>query len=177
MRFGVAGHRMSSPVAVYGVRMSLDLTLTPNRSLSRRTTSWMIGGVGTFFFLSGLRFLALGAWPILPFMALDAALLWWAFRTNNAAGRGHERVILADDALTVLRVNPYGEELRFGLDPYFARVQIEETPLGDAELFLAARGRRVRVGGFLSAPERREVGAVIAAALSAYRSSPSTSSI
>jgi uncharacterized membrane protein len=162
--------------------MPLDLTLTPNRSLSRTPTRWLIGGVGGFFFLSGLRFLALGAWPILPFMAIDVALLWWAFRTNNAAGRGHERVILADDALTVLRVSPHGEEQRFGLDPYFARVQIEETPLGDAELFLAARGRRVRVGGFLSAPERREVGAVISAALSAYRAgtgfqSPSTSSI
>lgn len=162
--------------------MSLDLTLTPNRSLTAGPTRWLVGGVGLFFFVSGLRFLALGAWPILPFMAIDVALLWWAFRANNAAGRGHERVILADNALTVLRVGARGEERRFGLDAYFARVQIEETPLGDAELFLAARGRRVRVGGFLSAPERREVGAVIAAALSAYRSgsgfqSPSTSSI
>jgi uncharacterized membrane protein len=157
--------------------MPLDLTLTPNRSLSRAPTRWLIGGVGLFFFLSGLRFLALGAWPILPFMLADVALLWWAFRTNNAAGRGHERVILADDALTVERVSPQGQTQRIGLDPYFARVQITETPLGDAELFLAARGRRVRVGGFLSAPERREVGAVIAAALSAYRASPSTSSM
>lgn len=157
--------------------MPLDLTLTPNRSLSRTPTRWLIGGVGLFFFLSGLRFLALGAWPILPFMLADVALLWWAFRTNNAAGRGHERVILADDALTVVRVSPQGRTQRFGLDPYFARVQITETPLGDAELFLAARGRRVRVGGFLSAPERREVGAVIAEALSAYRASPSTSSM
>jgi uncharacterized membrane protein len=157
--------------------MPLDLTLTPNRSLSQAPTRWLIGGVGVFFFLSGLRFLALGAWPIIPFMVIDVALLWWAFRTNNASGRGHERVILADDALTVLRVSPLGEEQRFGLDPYFTRVHIEETPLGDAELFLAARGRRVRVGGFLSAPERREVGAVISAALSAYRANPSTSSI
>jgi uncharacterized membrane protein len=162
--------------------MPLDLTLTPNRSLARTPTRWLIAGVAIFFFLSGLRFLALGAWPILPFMAADVALLWWAFRTNNAAGRGHERVILADDALTVLRVSPQGRTQQFGLDPYFARVHINETPLGDAELFLAARGRRVQVGGFLSAPERREVGAVIAAALSAYRDkpgfpSPSTSSI
>jgi len=162
--------------------MPLDLTLTPNRSFGPTPTRWLIGGVGGFFLLSGLRFLALGAWPILPFMVIDVGLLWWAFRTNNAAGRGHERVILADHALTVLRVSRHGEEQRFGFDPYFARVQIEETPLGDAELFLAARGRRVRVGGFLSAPERREVGAVIAAALTAYRAnpgfgSPSTSSI
>jgi uncharacterized membrane protein len=157
--------------------MSLDLTLTPNRSLGRRQTRWLIGGVGGFFLLSGLRLLALGAWPVLPFMAIDLALLWWAFRSSNAAGRGHERVILAGDALTVLRVGPRGDEQRFGLEASWARVVFEETPLGDAQLFLAARDRRVRVGGFLSAPERRAVGAVIARALSAYRASPSTSSI
>lgn len=97
--------------------MPLDLTLTPNRSLSRTPTRWLIGGVGLFFFLSGLRFLALGAWPILPFMLADVALLWWAFRTNNAAGRGHERVILADDALTIVRVSPLGAVQRLGSIP------------------------------------------------------------
>jgi uncharacterized membrane protein len=57
-------------------------------------------------------------------------------------------------------------------------VQVEETASGDAHVFLAARERRVRIGSFLSAPERREVGAAIAAALTDYRAgSPSTSSI
>ena len=139
---------------------------------------WLVGGVGVFFFLSGLRFLALGAWPILPFMALDVALLWWAFRASYADGRGHERVLLANDSLTLLRVSSRGTEKRFGFEPLWTRVQIEETPLGDAHVWLTARGRRVRVGHFLSAQERREVGAAITAALSLYRSgSPSTSSM
>jgi len=161
----------------------LDLTLTPNRSLERRHTRWLIGGVGIIFAIGGLRFLVLGAWPILPFMAADLALLWWAFRSNHAAGRGHERLVLAGDELTLLRVGAHGGERRFGFEPLWTRVQLEETPLGDALLYLAARGRRVSVGSFLSAPERREVGAVIAAALADYRAgssrgaSPSTSSI
>lgn len=156
----------------------LDLTLTPNRSFDRRHARWVLVGVGLVFLIGGLRFLALGAWPILPFMLADLALLWWAFRASYAAGRGHERVVLADDALVLHRVSPHGTESRFGFEPLWTRVDIEETPLGDAHVFLAARGRRVRVGSFLSAPERREVGAVIAQALSAYRSgSPSTSSM
>lgn len=156
----------------------LDLTLTPNRSFDRRHMRWMIGAVGGVFFLGGLRFLALGAWPILPFMLADVLLLWWAFRASYAAGRGHERVTLADDALTLVRVSPHGTEKRFGFEPLWTRVQIEETPLGDAHVWLTAHGRRVRVGHFLSAPERREVGARIAAALSNYRAgNPSTSSI
>ena len=158
--------------------MLLDLTLTPNRSFSRRQTRWLILAVGGIFFLGGLRFLVLGAWPVIPFMVIDVALLVWAFRANYAAARGHERLILAGDALTLARVSAHGIERRYGFEPYWTRVEIEETPAGDAHLWLAAHGKRVRVGGFLSAPERRDVGATIAAALSAYRSgNPSTSSI
>jgi uncharacterized membrane protein len=156
--------------------MLLDLTLTANRSLDPRHTRWLILGIGGIFFLGGLRFLALGAWPIIPFMVADVALLAWAFRANYAAARGHERVTLVDDELTLARVSARGIERRIGFEPYWTRVEIEETPAGDAHLWLAARGRRVRVGGFLSAPERREVGATIAAALSAYRSRSSRTS-
>ena len=158
--------------------MLLDLTLTPNRSFDRRHMRWLLAGVGGIFLIGGLRFIALGAWPILPFMAIDLALLWWAFRASYRSGRGHERVILDADALILHRVGPHGAEKRFGFEPLWTRVQVEETPLGDAHVFLATRGRRVRVGGFLSAPERREVGAAISAALAAYRAgSPSTSSM
>lgn len=156
----------------------IDLTLTPNRSFDRRHVRWILGGMGFIFFLAGLRFLALGAWPILPFMALDVGLLWWAFRASYASGRGHERVVLAGDRLEVLRVSPRGAERRFGFEPLWTRVQLEETPLGDVRLWLAARGRRVSVGRFLSPSERREVGEVIRAGLEAYRlGSPSTSSM
>jgi uncharacterized membrane protein len=158
--------------------MLLDLTLTPNRSFDPRHTRWLILAVGGIFFVGSLRFLVLGAWPVIPFMVADVALLAWAFRANYAAARGHERLTLVDDALTVARVSAQGVERRIGFEAYWTRVEIEETPAGDAHLWLAARGRRVRVGGFLSAPERRAVGATIAAALATYRSgSPRTSPI
>ena len=158
--------------------MTLDLTLTPNRSFDPRHTRWLIAAVGGLFFLGALRFLALGAWPIIPFMVADVALLAWAFRANYAAARGHERVTLHDDELTLARVSAAGVERRFGFEAYWTRVEIEETPAGDAHLWLATRDRRVRVGGFLSAPERRAVGATISQALATYRmGSPSTSSM
>ncbi len=140
---------------------------------------WVVGGVGVIFFLGGLRFLALGAWPILPFMALDVGLLWWAFRASYASGRGHERLVLADDRLELLRVSAKGAERRFGFEPLWTRVMLEETALGDVKLWLAARERRVRVGQFLSPRERREVGAVISSVLADYRAGyrPSTSSM
>ena len=138
----------------------------------------LVGGISLLFLLGGLRFVALGAWPVLPFMGIDVALLYWAFRSNYAAGAGQEHLQLQGDALTLRRISPTGGERVFDFNAYWTRVHIEETALGDAHLWLAARGRRVRVGGFLSAPERRAVGAIIAAALTDYRAGrPSTSSI
>ena len=80
-------------------------------------------------------------------------------------------LVLADDALTLTRIDPWGKAVEEVLEPFFTRVELEETPLGDALLFLSARGRRLRVGQFLSAPERREVGALIREALARYRNS------
>jgi uncharacterized membrane protein len=110
-------------------------------------------------------------------MAADVALLWWAFRASYASGRGHERLVLAGDALTLTRVTHWGEVRRFAFEPYWTRVDVTEDALGDATVSLASRGRRVRLGAFLSSPERIEVGRVVAAALSDYRGRPSTSAI
>lgn len=155
----------------------LDLTLTPNRSLSRANARTLVLAVGGLFLLGSLRFLVLGLWPVIPFMIADVALLWWAFSANFRSGGGHERLVLTEQALTLTRVSPWGEERVEQLEPWFTRVQIEETPLGDAHLFLTSHGRRLRVGGFLSAPERRQVGSVIRAALARLRHNPSTSAM
>ena len=149
--------------------MLLDLTLTPNRSLRRDHARLLVLAVGGVFLLGSLRFLVLGLWPVIPFMIADVALLAWALRSNYRSGGVHERLVLADDALTLTRVDPWGEAVVEQFEPYFTRVDIEETPLGDALLFLQARGRRLAVGRFLSAPERREVGALIREALARYR--------
>ncbi|MCU0892483.1 MAG: DUF2244 domain-containing protein [Sandarakinorhabdus sp.] len=158
--------------------MLLDLTLTPNRSLSRDHARLLVLVVGGLFLLGSIRFLVLGLWPVIPFMVADVALLGWALRSNYRSGGGHERLVLAGDALTLTRVSPWGEAQVEQLEPWYTRVMIEETPLGDARLFLAARGQRLQVGSFLSAPERREVGAVIREALARYRNQmPSTSAM
>jgi uncharacterized membrane protein len=156
----------------------LDLTLTPNRSLSRDHARWLVLAVGGLFLLGSIRFLVLGLWPVIPFMVADVALLAWALRSNYRSGGNHERLVLAHDRLTLTRVSPWGEQRVVSFEPWFTQVQIEETPLGDALLFLAAHGNRVVVGRFLSAPERREVGAVIREALARYRNQiPSTSAM
>ena len=149
--------------------MLLDLTLRPNRSLTRANARTLVLAVGGLFLIGSIRFLVLGLWPVIPFMVADVALLAWALRSNFRSGGAHERLVLAGDALTLIRVNPWGEAVEHVLQPWYTRVDIEETPLGDAHLFLSSSGRRLRVGQFLSAPERREVGALIREALARYR--------
>jgi uncharacterized membrane protein len=155
----------------YGVRVLLDLTLTPNRSLRRDHARLLVLAVGGFFLIGAVRFLILGLWPVIPFLIADVALLAWALRSNYRSGGARERLVLADGALTLTRIDPWGTAVEEVLEPWFTRVELEETPLGDALLFLTAHGRRLRVGHFLSAPERREVGALIREALARYRNS------
>lgn len=155
--------------------MLLDLTLSPNRSLGRHHARWLMIGVAGVLGLGGLRLLVLGLWPVVPFLVVDLALLGWALHASFRSGRGHERLVLDDHALVVTRVAADGGTRETRLDALFTRVMIRETPLGDAHLFLAARGANVRIGAFLSAAERRAVGAEVAAALARYRALPGIS--
>ena len=157
---------MSAPPSNYAY---FALELRPNRSLSRRHFLWMIAGVAGIFLLMSIRFLALGAWPILPFMALDLALLWWAMRTSYRSGTAVEELKLDGQGLELIRISPLGHRQRTLLEPHWAKVELED--LGDQQnrLWLRSGQRRVPVGGFLSPPERVEIARVIEAGLARFR--------
>lgn len=147
----------------------VDLTLRPNRSLDRRHARWLVAAVAGVMLIGAVRFLILGAWPVLPFMAVDVALLWWAFRASYRSGRAYETVHLDADALTVRKFSERGRERRFRLEPFWARARLEELPSGDNRLWVASRDVRVSVGQCLSPPEREGVHAVIAEGLEKWR--------
>lgn len=150
--------------------MALDLTLRPNRSLDRRHARWLILAVGAVFLLFGLRLLAVGAWPVVPFLAVDIGLLAWAFRASYRSGRAFQTVRLDDAALTVRDVSASGSARSTRLESYFARARLEALPAEQNRLWLASRGRSVEVGQCLSPPERVEVHGVIDRALRSSRS-------
>lgn len=145
------------------------LELRPNRSLSRQHFAWIIAGVAAIFLMMGVRFVALGAWPILPFMALDVALLWWAMRASYKSGEAVEEVRLDGDGLQLVRISPLGHRQCTRMEPHWAKVELEE--LGDQQnrLWLKSGQRRVPVGSFLSPPERVEIARIIDEGLSRFR--------
>ena len=66
--------------------------LTPHRSLSPKGFVILMSVIAGFNFIGGLFFYAIGAWPVVGFMGLDVALIWWAFRANFADARRAEHI-------------------------------------------------------------------------------------
>lgn len=146
-----------------------DLRLTPNRSLDRRHARWLMIAVAGVFMLGGVRLLVLGAWPVIPFMVADVALLGWALRASYRSGRAYEMLRLDDEALTVRKVTQAGTERRFRFEPFGTRVELERVSDLENHLWLASRDLRVAIGGCLSPGEREEIHAVIASGLARCR--------
>jgi uncharacterized membrane protein len=146
-----------------------DLELRPNRPLAPRHALWLVAAVGFVFLLMGLRFLFLGAWPILPFMLADVLLLGWALRASWRSGRARERVWLDETGLSLVRVQASGRHQRVNLPPHLARVELEVLGNRQNRLWLTADGRREPVGGFLSPPERADIARVIDDGLARFR--------
>lgn len=146
------------------------LELRPNRSLPPRQFHLMMVGVAIIFLLMGVRFLFLGAWPILPFMALDIGLLWWAMRASYRSGTAREELRLSDEGLELVRVTPHGGRRAIRMEPVWTRVELEPLANRQNRLWLKSPGRREPLGQFLSPSERQDLARVIGDGLARYRS-------
>ncbi len=79
-------------------------TLTPHRSLSPQGFVILMSVIAGFNFIVGLFFYVIGAWPVVGFMGLDVALIWWAFRANFADARRAEHIEITADELVLRRL-------------------------------------------------------------------------
>lgn len=147
----------------------IDLTLTPNRSLDRRHSYWLIAGVGGVFLLLGLRLLLLSAWPVLPFMLADVLLLAWAFRASYRSGRAYEWLRIEDGWLTLCRVSPHGQRQPIRFDPGRTFARLERISEDQNRLWLASGPQRASVGAFLSPAEREALYPVLESGLARWR--------
>jgi uncharacterized membrane protein len=144
--------------------------LHPHRSLGPKGFLILMTAIGSVSFVTGMVFLAMGAWPVMGFLGLDVALIYIAFRLNYRAGRIYETVELTPDLLTLTRVHPSGQRESFDFNPYWVRVRLAEAPDGRTDLRLASHGRELSFGRFLTDEERREFSDALAGALIATRS-------
>lgn len=144
--------------------------LTPHRSLGPRGFLIFMLAISAVAFGTGLMFFMMGAWPVLGFMGLDVLLVYLAFRINFRSLRVYETVALTDEALTVTRVAPNGNEQSWRFNPYWVRVRVDERVGLSSELSLASHGKRLVFGAFLTDPEREDLAGALKAALREARS-------
>jgi uncharacterized membrane protein len=137
-------------------RSRFSAVLVPHRSLGPKGFLILMVFIGGVSFVAGIAFTLMGAWPVFGFFGLDVLAIWWAFRANYRAARVRETVDLGDDTLVVRRFDQTGEMREWTFQPYWLRVEIEETEDVVGPLHLVSHGRRLAVGGFLSGEERRD---------------------
>lgn len=148
----------------------LDLLLRPHRSLSP-TGFWVIMTIlAVWSFVGGIVFLSVGAWPVIGFVGIDVALVWFAFKASYG-NRTQERVRLVGDTLTIDGSDRRGRRTHHEFPSYWTRVSLEEITDSN-RLVLSSHGRHVAVGSFLSPGERTELAQRISEALARSRATP-----
>jgi uncharacterized membrane protein len=147
--------------------------ITPHRSLSGKGFVAVMALVSGMSFAGGLFFFLLGAWPVVGFLGLDVALVYWAFRANYRAAAAFEEVTVTASELRLRRVSHRGEVAEWTLNPVWTQLDREKhEEFGLLKLFLVSRGRRLSVAGFLSPKEKESFAAALSAALGEARRGP-----
>ena len=129
--------------------------LTPHRSIDPRGIRIVCAFAASLLLLPGLIFYLLGAWPVVGFMGLDVAALYWALTHSLRDGRRYEEVTLWADRLDVRQVSAKGEEQTQSFNPFFVRLVIErDIDEHTSAIKLRTRERDLVVGAFLNPDDK-----------------------
>lgn len=153
----------------------MDAVLRPNRSLSAQGFKIMFGVLVAMNLGVALYFWFQGAYPVLGFLGLDVLAVWIAFRVNYRSGRAEERVRVAPDHIHIERRSPNGAAAHWVVSSAWAKAWADSDAVA-----IRSGGKSLRVGAFLSPPERKDFARAFNEALwKAQRTpyNPSTSSI
>lgn len=140
--------------------------LTPHRSLGRTGFTVVMGAVLFGSLVTGLFFLANGAWPVLGFCGLEVLALYLAFRLNYRAARVREEVALSRVALDIRKTAPSGQTQEHRFNPFWARFSVaRHDEIGITGMEVEAQGRRLPIGSFLNPDDRESFAAAFSRAL------------
>jgi uncharacterized membrane protein len=148
-------------------------TISPYRSLPLAGFNILMGAAGTVFFVMGIAFWAIGAWPVLGFFGLDILIIYLAFRRNYLDARAMEIYNLTPEQLLVRQVTARGQASEHSFHPYWTRLVVERESWGVSALSLTSSGRRLSIATFLNPSERARFADALSRALAAARATPS----
>lgn len=142
-------------------------TLRPYRSLSRKGFLILMSILIGLNFAAGTAFYMVGAWPVAPFLGLDVALVWWAFRKNYADALKEEQIEVTAHELILKRFDHDRQREELHFTRAWVRVELEEDKDRElvGSLYLRFKGERTEIGRFLAAHDRKELAFALRGAL------------
>ena len=133
----------------------MDAELAPSRSLTERDFTRVMLFIGGVLGIIGLWCLAQGFLPVIGFLGLDVALVWWIFKRSFQKQRQRTYVKVTTEWLDMRHVDERGQEVNACLPTAFARVELDpEVQRG--QIKVSASGKAYIIGRFLPPLERKE---------------------
>lgn len=157
------GHNISMP----SQDLIFHARLTPYRSLGPDGFKVLMGAIGLICLGVGLYFMMLGLWPIIGFMGLDFALIYWAFKANYKSARTYEDVEVSREHVRVKHVTPKGKEIDHRFPQFGTRFEVDRhEEIGITKMRIANRKKTVEFGYFLNPADRESFAEAFSRALS-----------
>ena len=146
-----------------------EAVIVPHRSLSKRGIWWLIGAIGVMSGLTGLRFWAMGAWPVAAFGVIEAGLAAYLITLNARRARARELLLLTTHEMRVVRTDMDGAREERSLPAGWLQALLVERPGRVPGLYLVAHGVREEVGKVLGEEAKRDLARALSGALHRMR--------
>lgn len=142
-----------------------EAVIVPHRSLSRRGLRRLMLIIGGLVALTTLRFVLIGAWPVIFFSVIEVGAAVVLLRLNATRARASEVVLLSSDSLRIIRTDAHGRRAEKRLSPSWLNVSLQDEPGRVPRLYLAARDVQEEIAGSLGEAEKRDLASALTEAL------------
>ncbi len=105
----------------------------------------------------GIRFWAIGIWPVLPFCVAETVLVLTMLYLNTRQARARESIRLHEDTLRVVRTDPRGRRRETVIPSAWLSVALEERAGRVPRLVARRRGHEEELAHALGAREKRDL--------------------
>jgi len=133
-----------------------EALIVPHRSLTRKGVISLICMLAVLTGSVALRFLLLGAWPVVVVSLLETPLVVLLLAINLRRARASELIMLDAGQLTVIRTDPAGRRKQVSLPSAWLRIDLYVTK-GIPHVMLSSDGRGCEIGAFLHEPDKRSL--------------------
>lgn len=153
----------------YSAPGTVEIHMVAPRSPIPPAGRYMLIGLGVAAVFLSLRFVLLGAWPVLLFSILDLGALAVALHMFNRGAVPEERLRIRDGELELVRRDHRGHKSHVRLPAFWTRLEASGLSEVDHNLWLVFRQQRHPIGQCVSVEERRNLEPRIRAALASAK--------